>query len=286
MSTRRKSKGEPEGSNPLGPTLRDCLRAALPHWAGRRGSRVMSLIAARVVTVAGLDVPAARANSLMGVSVLASLRKQGLSARSVAQYYSTLRRVLALNGFSTVDWPKAPSIPRVKSREPMSDEDFGRLVGHLRGIGGGETADFAILLKGTGMRGNVEALDPLATTASFGDTFDTLTIRGKGGHERVIPVLDPDTRALLRDAGRMGRLRALSASSHTKRWAAAIKELGVSSRLPTPHSLRHAYATGALVTTGGNLRLVQELLGHSDPKTTAGYIAVDMEAKAKALSSG
>jgi len=266
-----------------GLTVGQALAQALPHWDGRPGQKTMAQVARQACLVVGFDVQCAALRPTDGVRFLSTLRGRGLAASTIVQYYVTLRRVLSLNGVLTHDWPKAPEPPRVKSREPMSHEDTERLIGHLRGVGLGETADLAILLQGTGMRANIEALRPGAFTVSPGDTFDTLVIRGKGGHERAIPVIDPRTRALLVDPGRLERMRGLGDSAHLKRWRRAVKALGISSRLPTPHSLRHGYAGQALATTGGNLRLVQELLGHSDPKTTSRYIAVDMEAKAKAL---
>ena len=55
----------------------------------------------------------------------------------------------------------------------------------------------------------------------------------------------------------------------------------------SPHSLRHYFANGLLEFTG-NLALVQEALGHQDPKTTRGYTKIKVEeiaASVRAMSS-
>jgi len=55
----------------------------------------------------------------------------------------------------------------------------------------------------------------------------------------------------------------------------------VSRALPngwTCHSLRHAFATEVYRESGNDLRLVQELLGHASPRTTARYVLVDDDA--------
>jgi integrase/recombinase XerC len=53
----------------------------------------------------------------------------------------------------------------------------------------------------------------------------------------------------------------------------------------TLHQLRHRFATQAYQAAGGDLRLVQELLGHTTPATTAGYAAYDQAAAAVAVEA-
>ncbi len=53
----------------------------------------------------------------------------------------------------------------------------------------------------------------------------------------------------------------------------------------TLHQLRHRFATAAYQAAGGDLRLVQELLGHRSPVTTAGYAAYDQAAAAAAVEA-
>jgi integrase/recombinase XerC len=115
---------------------------------------------------------------------------------------------------------------------------------------------------------------------------DTLRITGKGGKERVVPVL-PAARAavdayvracpydLSPDAALFRGMRggALSAGAIQKVMASARMQLGLPASA-TPHAMRHSFATH-LLDAGGDLRAIQELLGHASLSTTQAYTAVD-----------
>jgi integrase/recombinase XerC len=109
----------------------------------------------------------------------------------------------------------------------------------------------------------------------------SLRVTGKGGHVRVVPLPDPVARALLeRGTGwlfpspRGGHLTP----HHVAKIVKATLPDGVSM-----HSLRHRCATVAYAGTR-DLRAVQELLGHSRPETTAGYVLVPDDAVRAAMS--
>jgi integrase/recombinase XerD len=147
----------------------------------------------------------------------------------------------------------------------MAEDDLLRLIAWFDREGYPETADLARLLRGTGLRVNVEALSRTALTLIEGAEYDTLRVIGKGGHERTVPLVDPAVRELLRDPVRLKAMR------------------GITSKLPSPHSVRHYYATRALSKSGGNLVMVQELLGHASPTVTSRYLTVNVADKARAL---
>jgi integrase len=220
-----------------------------------------------------------------------------LSPKSAASYYGAFRRMLALSGFQTPDWPKPPTPPRVKSREAMLAGDLGALIAWLDTAGYSDTADLARLLRGTGMRVAVEGLAsrPRGAAAQGYEgrgfevveqaaTYLAIRITGKGGHERLIPVVDPDAIAVILSEDRLKAVQKVSYRTHLKRWNAGVKALGITTRLATPHSVRHTYGGERLKETGGNLSLVQELMGHASPTTTAGYLSTSLVDKAAAIA--
>lgn len=107
-----------------------------------------------------------------------------------------------------------------------------------------------------------------------------LYVIGKGNKERMVPVhpvlqehleqWEPQGQTLF--ATPSGKqLKAATVSDamcrHLDKWK--IKD--------RPHALRHWFATAALEASGGNLRIVQELLGHANPNTTAIYTKLNPE---------
>lgn len=276
-------------------TLKDALKVASTHWEGRPGSSVMASMATKCVGALGAEMDLGELGPQHGVSLLSDLRGHfGLSPKSVQSYYQAFTRLLALNGVSTTLWPKAPTPPRVKSREPMKVSDLGDLIAWFRGKGWDNSADLAVLMGATGMRVEREALGgeasmtwepppPVDPEDPEAQRWGTLTILGKGGHERKIPVVEPAAWNLLGDAGRMDAMQATPYGTHLERWNKGVKALGIKTKLATPHSVRHQYACTVLAKSGGNLVMVQELLGHADLATTARYLHVDLSAKAHAL---
>ncbi|MFY0635819.1 MAG: tyrosine recombinase XerC [Vannielia sp.] len=146
------------------------------------------------------------------------------------------------------------------------------------------TRDVAVvtLLYGCGLR----ISEALALTGADAPLAEVLRITGKGGRERIVPVL-PVARAAVEDyrrdcphqldpAGplfRSIRGKPLSRRAVAKVTEAARMQLGLPSSC-TPHALRHSFATH-LMEAGGDLRTIQELLGHASLSTTQAYTAVD-----------
>jgi integrase/recombinase XerC len=112
-----------------------------------------------------------------------------------------------------------------------------------------------------------------------------LRVTGKGGRQRLVPVLPAVRQAIaaylaLRPAARPGDPLFLGARGGRLDPAVAQKVLRDYRRLAglpehaTPHALRHSFATH-LLGGGADLRAIQELLGHASLSTTQRYTAVD-----------
>ena len=144
-----------------------------------------------------------------------------------------------------------------------------------------DTALFT-LLYGAGLRIN-EALS--LDVRNVPDGADTLLVQGKGGKQRLVPLLpavrqalaawlrlhprrQPDAPLFLGAKG--GRLDARVA----RRVIEAFRPLADLPAHATPHALRHSFATH-LLAGGADLRSIQELLGHASLSTTQRYTGVD-----------
>ena len=115
---------------------------------------------------------------------------------------------------------------------------------------------------------------------------EVLRIKGKGGKERVVPVLPAARRAVeayqqhcpypaAPDEPLFRGIRGgpLNPRAIAKVMADARMQLGLPATA-TPHAMRHSFATH-LLDAGGDLRAIQELLGHASLSTTQAYTAVD-----------
>ncbi len=148
------------------------------------------------------------------------------------------------------------------------------------------------LLYATGLR--VSELVGLPKSALKGDRL-MLTVKGKGGRERIVPLNGKAREAL----DRYIEATSLAAGAAAQKWlfpswgqaghftrqkfARDLKALGIQAGLDeerlSPHVLRHAFATH-LLDRGADLRVLQTLLGHADISTTQIYTHV-MEERLK-----
>jgi integrase/recombinase XerD len=140
------------------------------------------------------------------------------------------------------------------------------------------------MLYATGMRAS--ELVSLPRSALAGDR-QVLTIRGKGGRERIVPLNEAALEALddylagsaeaerqsdwlFPSWGRGGHLTRQRLAQELK---ALGREVGIDPEKLSPHVLRHAFASH-LLERGADLRAVQKLLGHADISTTQIYTHV------------
>lgn len=219
-------------------------------------------------------------------------RAAGLGSRSLARKLSSIKsfaRWLAeREGFdiSAILASRAPRYSR-KLPRPLSTEaarDVLDIVGLQTREDWTGLRDTAVLtlLYGCGLRVS-EALGLMGREAPL---RDALRIQGKGGKERLVPVLPVAQRAVSAyvqacphpktpDAPlfRGSRGGALNRRHVAKVMEQARMQLGLPATA-TPHALRHSFATH-LLGAGGDLRAIQELLGHASLQSTQVYTAVD-----------
>ena len=235
---------------------------------------------------------------------LAARRAQGIGSRSLMRTLAGVRgfaRFLERSGkgkvgaLAAVRAPKiAKTLPRplsVAAARSVTDPDFAAGKERERWIAARDAAVLA-LLYGGGLRIS-EALG--LKRADFGSR-DTVTVTGKGRKERMVPVL-PQVAKLIADyvalcpydlpadgplfvGAKGGPLspRVVQLSMARLRGALGLAETA------TPHALRHSFATH-LLARGGDLRSIQELLGHASLATTQIYTEVDAERLIEAYRS-
>jgi len=236
-------------------------------------------------------------------SYLAERHGRGLSAASTARAMSTVRgffrflerRDLAHNAaIATVRTPKVPkSIPKaLSSMEALEAVDAAGDLAAEPWIGKRDVALVA-LLYGCGLRiSEALGLNRCDQPATGGErapgqtSGGTLIITGKGDKQRLVPVIQEvaDAIAAYVDACpfSVGQDGPLFVGARGKRLNAGVAQrqmrkvralLGLP-ETATPHALRHSFATH-LLAGGGDLRTIQELLGHASLSTTQRYTEVD-----------
>jgi integrase/recombinase XerD len=214
-----------------------------------------------------------------------------LAPSTVARKASALRQFYGflLDEGQRQDDP-SPVLPRPATRRPLpkilAHADVEALFARAEfEAGGNRPAALRLLallelLYGSGLRATELVSLPLAAVprdAPF------LTITGKGGQQRMVPVSGRARQALsrwleVRPAG--GKFLFPSRGKHLGRVRLfqLLKELAARAGLDpvgvSPHVLRHAFATH-LLEGGADLRVLQTLLGHADIATTQIYTHVD-----------
>ncbi len=204
----------------------------------------------------------------------------------LSAFYSFLvhRRLMTANPMKGV-----VKAPRVKNRLPkvLSVDEVEDLAAGNNTYSFKEVRDRAMIefLYATGLR--VSELISL----NLGDVdFDMEEVRviGKGNKERIVPVGGLALQCLREYLAIRGTVKPVDNAIFLNRFGRRLSERTVQLDLKqraqdqeisgdvTPHKLRHAFAT-ALVSNGADLRLVQEMLGHSRITTTQIYTHVDIK---------
>lgn len=216
-----------------------------------------------------------------------------LAPSSLARKCSALRQFF---GFLVDERLRAddpsPALPRPRARRPlprlMSHEQIAALFAQAESEAVGDnpaavrTLALLELLYGSGLRAS--ELVSLPREAAPRDA-PFLTVTGKGGQQRLVPVSVRAGEALrrwlaLRPDGGRHMFPSSGASGHLTRvrlfqlLRGLATRAGIAPEKLSPHVLRHAFATH-LLEGGADLRVLQTLLGHADIATTEIYTHVD-----------
>lgn len=229
-------------------------------------------------------------------SFLAARRLDSVGSRSLMRQLAALRsfaRHLEREGHGTASAFAAIRSPKVDRNLPRPLSPVSAIAVTAVDTRAGEARDGWILardaavlslLYGAGLRIS-EALGLQRRDAPVNGT-DVVTVTGKGGKTRSVPVIPPIQRALedylhlcpyvMPPEGPLF-VGARGGPLSPRIIQLAVEELRGALGLPdsaTPHALRHSFATH-LLARGGDLRGIQELLGHASLSTTQLYTKVD-----------
>ncbi|MDA8720145.1 tyrosine recombinase XerC [Gammaproteobacteria bacterium] len=221
---------------------------------------------------------------------IANLFESSVNARSIQRHISSvkgffnyaIKHGLILNSpFELIGSPKSPNyLPSV-----LSPEDIEQLL-NFKPKNAQEIRDMAIveLIYSSGLRVS-EAIN--VNLNDFEESKDFLRVLGKGSKTRLVPVGRFAQSAINKWINKRKTLatvdEALFVNLRGKRISARsiqerIKHLALRQGLPpvNPHMLRHSFATH-LLESSGDLRSIQELLGHSSLSTTQIYTRLDYQ---------
>lgn len=223
---------------------------------------------------------------------MAHERQRGLSARSLARALSAVKsfyRWLSENHNIEAAAVSATRSPRAKKRLPRPiDENAAKSLLDLIEVQSNSpwvaSRDVAVvtLLYACGMR----ISEALSLKYSDYPLSDNISIVGKGKKQRIIPVLPIARRAIEEYVNLCPHsfipesplfLGVRGGKLNPRIIQKAVENARLQLGLPattTPHAMRHSFATH-LLQAGGDLRTIQELLGHASLSTTQSYTGVD-----------
>ena len=283
-------------------------RAALSQWLTH--IRALDGAAARTVAAYGADVAryldflARHQGGPEGTAALLSVpqadlrafmaheRARGLGPRSLARALSAVkgftgwlaeREGIDATAVLSARGPKyRRSLPR-----PLTEEGARDMIGRVETQAredwiAARDAAVVTLLYGCGLR----ISEALGLTGAANPLPEVLRITGKGGKTRLVPVIPAARAAVACYAAlvpfdlapaeplfRGARGGALNPRLIARAMESARMQLGLPATA-TPHAMRHSFATH-LLSAGGDLRTIQQLLGHASLSTTQAYTAVD-----------
>ena len=250
--------------------LADMRRAYLTRgWSERTLELDLSML--RMATKAGIDL---QQPDKALIEALILRPKAANTRRSYRSRLGTLAKGLHAAGVIS-DEAKAvvDSVPHMKGQvgvpRPADPNGVKRLLTNATHPDVRDMVAFAVF---AGMRVHEIAKVEGTHFQPNGEGYD-LVIVGKGNKKRVVPA-HPVLVEILERRRTLGRFWDVKAATVSQRIGDEMRRLDVGGRGSRAHTLRHRFATSAL-TASGDLRIVQQLLGHSSPAVTAIYTAVE-----------
>ncbi len=230
-------------------------------------------------------------------SLISKRHRQGLSGASLQRLLSTLRsffKYLLIENFVKNNPAQNIQAPKTSRKLPstLDVDSVSRLI-EIKGDEVETVRDRAMLelFYSSGLR--LSELSTLDIDEGKSSTSGTIRVRGKGAKERDVPVgkkacaaisawlkrraelANENEQALF--VGKQGkRIHNSVIQKRLKYWA---QKQGIDMNV-FPHLLRHSFASHMLESSG-DLRAVQELLGHADISTTQIYTHLDFQHLAK-----
>jgi len=221
---------------------------------------------------------------------IADLFQHNVGARSIQRHISSAKGffnylkksgLITNSPFDLINSPKSPShLPSI-----LSPEEVSQLL-NFKPKNVQEKRDIAIieLIYSSGLRVS-EAVN--ANLDDFEDNKNFLRVLGKGSKTRLVPVgryarkaidewIDERKKLSTKDNSLFVNLRGKRISARSVQ--EKIRNIAIMQGLPpvNPHMLRHSFATH-LLESSGDLRSIQELLGHSSLSTTQIYTRIDYQ---------
>ncbi len=288
----------------ISPAARDGLEGWLAHLRAIDGLAEKTIIAYRSDVAGYLAFLAQHRGGTEGLATLTSVplsdlrawmaheRARGVGPRSLARALSAVKGFTGWladrNGAdaTAVLSARAPKFLR-KLPRPLTEDAAATVMTRVGDFAredwiGARDMAVVTLLYGCGLR----ISEALGLTGAAHPLPGVLRILGKGGKERLVPVLPAAQDAVALYARLcpydltpdQALFRGSRGGPLNPRLIALVMEkvrhqLGLPSSA-TPHALRHSFATH-LLSAGGDLRAIQELLGHASLSTTQAYTAVD-----------
>ncbi len=288
----------------IAPALTDALAAWLDHQRALAGAAQNTLKAYQTDVLGFLSFMTQYNGDGLGLAPIARVtvrdmrawmaheRGRGVGPRSLARSLSAVKsfyRWLAeREGFepTAILSTRSPKFQR-KLPRPLEEAAASAMIDTVELQStepwvAARDAAVVTLLYGCGLR----ISEALSLTGSDVPLPAVLRILGKGGKERIVPVIPAARDAVATyvalcpyptasDTAIFRAIRGgvLSPRAIQKVMEKARMQLGLPATA-TPHAMRHSFATH-LLAAGGDLRSIQELLGHASLSTTQAYTAVD-----------